>query len=92
MLEMLYTLLEACDEQDMDYMVINGDLRITLHDFDGFDSDWSEVEHEYVDSTACEAVEDFLYNYCDDYESETCSVHFHFGDAVVHYTWTSADI
>ena len=61
MLEMLYTLLNACDEQDIDYMVINGDLRITLHDFDGFGSDWSEIEHEYVDAAACEAVDDFFW-------------------------------
>jgi hypothetical protein len=92
MLEMLYTLLDACDEQDMDYMVVRGDLRITLHDFDGFDSDWSEMEHEYVDYEAVEAVEEFLYDHCDDYESEACSVYFSFGDTVVHYTWTSADI
>lgn len=92
MLERLYELLDACDSHDVEYHMVGGELQITVQDFDGFDDDWSELDHEYVDYEAVEAVEDYLDEACDDYESYCTAVYYHFGDEVVCLTYASADI
>jgi hypothetical protein len=39
----------------------NGVMNITFEDFDGFDEDWSEVDHEIAEPVLYEELENFLH-------------------------------
>lgn len=94
MLDRLVELLGACAVEDLEYEVVSPQMiRVQDHDFDGFDEDWSETDHEYTDAEAVDAVYDFCYDECDDYENICgCAVVFYFGELTVRIDLDSADI
>ena len=59
MMEMVIAMLEGLG-CDVDYSITDGDLYVTLNDFEGFDDDWSEVMREYDHPDEVEAFESFL--------------------------------
>lgn len=55
--EMVMELVGALGEDASCYVDRDGDVRVQLQDFEGFDEGWDEVEREYDDE---EAVDAFL--------------------------------
>jgi hypothetical protein len=45
---------------DISVYELNGVMRITFEDFDGFDEDWSEIDHEIMEPALYEELENFL--------------------------------
>lgn len=79
--EMMVEMLEALG-QDVFFDEVEGGFDVTVHDFEGFDDDWSEVERDFDDP---DAVEHFL----DVLEEESLS---HEGDFYVVYHFEGFDV
>ena len=78
-------------KNDADYVIIDGDIHVTIDDFEGFDDDWDEIFRDYDDF---DAVENFL-----DLLDDTCIEkygylykHYVFDDFEVILGYTSFDI
>ena len=77
--------------QDSWYDVIGNRIDLTIDDFEGFDSDWSEIYREFVDEKAVGEVLDWLEKNAD-YIDGNLYHYYHFGDIVVEVGYTSFDI
>ena len=62
MLEKIIAMLGKIHEEDGWYRVKADQnyIGLTINDFDGFDDDWNEEEHEYEDLAAVEEVLEWL--------------------------------
>lgn len=91
-LEMVLELL-AQAESDLffDDELFEGELSVTVHDFDGFDEDWSEVMRDLDNAKLVDKVYETL-------KAEAIEVsgdfyeYFDFGDFVVCWGYSSFDI
>ena len=73
------------------YDVSGNRIDLTINDFEGFDSDWSEIYREFVDENAVEEVLDWLEKNAE-YIDGNFYRYYHFGDIVVEVGYTSFDI
>lgn len=91
MMELVGMMMQAQENGDA-FVDFYGDaLHFTVNDFEGFDEDWSEVDHEFVNAELVEAIEDALDEMADEVVGDFY-VEYHFGDAVVELGYTSYDI
>lgn len=77
--------------EDSWYDVNGNRIDLTIHDFEGFDSDWSEIYREFIDEDAVGEVLDWLEKNAD-YIDGNFYHYYHFGDIVVEVGYTSFDI
>lgn len=88
--EMVLELLATLGDDVDVYVRQDGDVRVTVQDFEGFDDDWSEIEREF-DEDAVDAVEEHL-------EAEASSVegdfyrYYHFDGFTVVWGYASMDV
>lgn len=73
------------------YRILGNRISLTIDDFEGFDENWSEIEREFVDADAVEAVFEWLAENAD-YIDDDFYRGYHFGDIVVEVGYTSFDI
>lgn len=76
---------------DSDYYVDGNHIDLTIWDFEGFDDDWDEVNHEFVDEEAIEEVFKWLDENADWTDGDFYR-YYHFGKIVVIVGYTSFDI
>ena len=76
---------------DSSYDIVDDCIYLTIHDFEGFDDDWSEIARELVDAAAVEEVLDWLEENADSADGDLYE-YYHFGDIVVEVGYTSFDI
>lgn len=76
---------------DSDYFIYEDVIHLTIDDFEGFDGDWNEIEREYEDETAVEAVLAWLAENADEV-TEDFYCDYHFGNIIVRVGYTSFDI
>lgn len=67
--EEVMALLETLGEDVSTYTTCEGDLHVTVEDFEGFDEDWEEVERDY-DEDAVDAVYEALCEGCASVEGD----------------------
>ena len=89
-IEMITTQLNTIAE-DSWYDVSGNENDLTINDFAGFDEDWCEVDHEFVDEDAVDAVLAWLAENADEVTGDFYR-YYHFGEIVVCLGWTSFDI
>ena len=77
--------------QDSWYDVVGTEIDLTIDDFAGFDEDWCEIDREFVDGDAVDAVLAWLRETADFVDGDFYR-YYHFGDVVVCVGWTSFDI
>lgn len=61
--EMMVAAIEALADDAL-YDVIDGEIHVTLYDFEGFDDDWCEIMRDYDDEQAVEAFLQMLADEC----------------------------
>ena len=91
MMELVGMMMQAQDNGDAYVDFRGGALHFTINDFEGFDEDWSEVEHDFIDVELVDDIEDALEDMADERVGDYY-VEYHFGDAVVVVGSTSMDI
>ena len=73
------------------YDVIGNCIDLTIDDFEGFDTNWSETDRDFVNENAVEEVIEWLTKNSDQVEGDFYR-YYHFGDIVVKVGYTSFDI
>ena len=73
------------------YYVNDNRIDLTIHDFEGFDENCSEVDREFVDADAVEEVIEWLAENADYIDGDFYR-YYHFGNIVVEVGYTSFDI
>ena len=91
MLEMVLKMLEGLGEDVMVDMSHDGDVRVVVQDFEGFDDDYAEVFRELDDEDAVDEVYDKLEDLCSFAEGDYVR-YFHFDDFVVVWEEASMEI
>lgn len=93
MLEMIVEMMKRIDANGDGYLDIHedGNISFDVNDFDGFDSNWSEIDHEFVDYELVGRVLDLLEEEADEVEGDFY-MYYHFGDVTVALGYTSFDI
>ena len=91
MMDMMAKMIQAVDNGDAYIDFMGGYVEFTVNDFDGFDADWNEVDHEFKDEALVDEILDFLKNACD-YCKDDFYRKYYFGDAVVELGFSSYDI
>lgn len=89
-IEMIIAQLDRISK-DSWYDVINNYIDLTIHDFEGFDEDWSEIDREFVDEDAVIEVLEWLRENADYIEGDFYR-YYHFGEIKVKVGYTSFDI
>ena len=89
-MEMVMELLGTLGEDVTVYAQTNGDICVTVEDFEGFDEDYNEVDRDY-DEDAVEAVYDKLSDTCIS-EDGDYYCYFHFEGFTVIWGMASMDI
>ena len=84
-------LVNACGVDVELYRYSDGTYNLTLEDFEGFDDDWNEVEREYENEEAVDALLDWLEDNCID-KTERLYIHYVFPDFQVTLGYASFDI
>lgn len=77
--------------QDVDYVVLDKRIDVTILDFDGFTEDWEEVERELEDEEGVDELLDWLEEQADEIEGDYYK-DFHFGEYTVTVGYASFDI
>ena len=77
-------------EEDVDVDVYGGAIHLTVRDFDGFDSDWCEIDREY-DEDGVDQLLEWLEVECESYTEDFYS-DYRFADGVVWFGYESYDI
>jgi hypothetical protein len=92
-LEMIIAQLDRIHEEDGWHDVRDDGtfVDLTICDFEGFDEDWSEIDHEWIDEEIVEEVLDWLKTHADRVEGDFY-VSYYFGDIEVQVGYTSFDI
>lgn len=57
-------MVKACGEDVLFAQVGEGNYNLTYNDFDGFDEHWRELEREYDNEEAVDALEDWMDEHC----------------------------
>ena len=84
-------LVKACGNDVELYHWSDGGYQLTLEDFEGFDDDWNEVEREYVNEKAVDALLDWLEaNYTE--RKSNLYIHYVFPDFRLTFGYSSFDI
>lgn len=93
MLEMIVEMMEQVMAHGDGHLTVdeNGDMEFMVYDFEGFDDDWSEVDHEFADRELVDRVLDLLEQEADEVEGDYY-MYYHFGDVVVELSYSSFDI
>jgi hypothetical protein len=93
MLEKIIAMLGKIHEEDGWYRVKadKNYIGLTINDFDGFDDEWAEEEHEFEDLEAVEEVLEWLEENAD-YQEGDLYISYHFGEIEVVVGYTSFDI
>ena len=73
------------------YNVNDNFINLTINDFEGFDENWNELDHEFVDEDAVEEVLEWLEENAD-YIYDDFYRRYRFGEIVVNIDYTSNDI
>lgn len=91
-LEMITAMLDTA-AADCYYSVSKDgtDIKVTVDDFAGFDSRWREIEREYEDPAAVEALLDWLEETADSAEGDFYE-YYYFGEICVKVGYSSMDI
>ena len=84
-------LVKACGNDAKLYHWSDGGYELTLEDFEGFDDDWNEVEREYDNEEAVDALLKWLEANCID-KTERLYIHYVFPDFQVALGYASFDI
>ena len=90
MMNMIVNRLTALGD-DVEFSVSGDTIHATLQDFAGFDSSWREIEREYNDEDAVDAVSEWCENTADTYTADMVT-DFHFGTITLWLGYASADI
>ncbi len=88
--EMMMTTIESLGE-DADLWVSGNTLNVDLNDFEGFTSDWDEIDREYDDPEAVNAFLEMLGAECTSQEGDFY-ITFHFDGFDVVLGYASFDI
>ena len=93
MLEKIIAMLDKIHEEDGWYRVKadKNYIGLTINDFDGYDDDWNEEEHEYENLEAVDEVLEWLEENAD-YQEGDLYISYHFGKIEVVVGYTSFDI
>lgn len=93
MLEMIVEMMEQVMAHGDGHLAVDedGDMEFMVYDFEGFDDDWSEVDHEFADRELVDRVLDLLEQEADEVEGDYY-MYYHFGDVVVELSYSSFDI
>ena len=84
-------LVRACGVDAILERHSDGTYVLTLEDFDGFDDDWNEVEREYVNEEAVDALLEWLEANCTERKSNLY-IHYVFPDFQLTLGYASFDI
>jgi hypothetical protein len=76
---------------DSEYTVKGNHIRLIINDFEGFDDLWGEIDREFVDEDAVEAVLEWLEENADFVDGDFYH-YYYFGNIVVKVGYTSFDI
>lgn len=57
-------MIKACGEDVLFAQVGENNYDLTYNDFDGFDEHWNEIEREYDNEDAVDALEDWMNEHC----------------------------
>ena len=93
-MEMIIAQLDRIHAEDGWYHITYHDgtcIDLTICDFDGFDEDWDEIDHEWVDEETVDEVLEWLEAHADRVEGDFY-VSYYFGDVEVQVGYTSYDI
>lgn len=88
--EMVLELLATLGDDVDVYVRQDGDVRVTVQDFEGFDDDWSEIEREF-DEDAVDAVEERLEDEASSAEGDFYR-YYHFDGFTVVWGYASMDV
>ena len=91
MLEMVLKMLEGLREDVVVDVCGDGDVRVVVQDFEGFDDDYAEVFRELDDEDAIDEVYDKLEDLCSFAEGDYVR-YFHFDGFVVAWEEASMEI
>ena len=84
-------MVEACSDDITLDRRSNGIYRLTLEDFEGFNENWHEVEREYDNEEAVDALLDWLETNCIE-QREDFYIYYEFPDFQVIVGYASFDI
>ena len=84
-------MVEACSDDVTLNRRANGIYRLTLEDFEGFIENWHEVEREYDNEKAVDALFDWLETNCTE-QREDFYTYYIFSDFQVIVGYSSFDI
>ena len=84
-------MVDACGVDAILERHSDGTYGLTLEDFEGFDDDWNEVEREYDNEEAVDALLEWLEDNCID-KTERLYIHYVFPDFQVALGYASFDI
>ena len=64
MFDEMMVMLRNCEKHDVEYNVVDGGVHVMVHDFDGFDEHWNELEHEWADEEAFDVFCEWCEEHC----------------------------
>ena len=91
-IEMITAKLNAINNEDGYYHINGNIIDLTIIDFDGFDENYCEVDHEWIDEEAVDEAIEWLRANADRMVRKGCIQIFYFGNYEVRLNFTSADI
>ena len=84
-------MVDACGVDAILERHSDGEYHLTLEDFEGFDDDWNEVEREYENEEAVDALLDWLEAHCTG-QDDNLYIHYVFSDFQLTFGYASFDI
>ena len=84
-------MVDACGVDAILERHSDGTYALTLEDFDGFDDNWNEIEREYENEEAVDALLDWLEANCTERE-DNLYIHYVFPDFQLTFGYASFDI
>ena len=84
-------MVEACSDDVTLDRRSNGIYHLTLEDFEGFNENWHEVEREYDNEEAVDALLDWLETNCNE-QREDFYIYYIFSDFQIIVGYSSFDI
>ena len=84
-------MVDACGVDAILERHSDGTYALTIEDFEGFDEDWAEIEREYVNEEAVDALLDWLEAHCIERDNNLY-IHYVFPDFQLTFGYASFDI
>ena len=84
-------MVDACGVDAILERHSDGTYGLTLEDFEGFDDDWNEIEREYENEEAVDALLDWLEAHCTR-RDDNLYIHYVFSDFQLTFGYASFDI